>query len=410
MVRLLISLTCAALCLSLAGCWTQPVVRVVDLPRDRVEIAKVEPKRFAEATEFAWDATRAVHTPGRGWCFSPFGVDQVLLMLLNGAEGETYDTLAKGLRIGDGSLEKTNQARMATLDAIRALPGEPVLNASSLWTVQPAPLHPTYREEMLRYFGAEARKLGSAGRDAVRQVNEWVSVQTKGRITGLFESLSPNDVLIVVSTTVLDATWELPFEPGKSMAFRSPSGTRSIPALVDERTVDFAEGATWTAIRIPYRAPNLGLVVVLPKTGDVDQLVRGMNGAAWGRLIQSLESRDVKLQVPKFELRSRFALNEPLAGMGMGELFKTVNTFPRISLELATDAAVTQFVQQAVIKVDERGTQAAAATGAAAAGGMPLPTERKEFVADRPFLFAVVERTSGALLFVGCVVEPGTSE
>ena len=168
-------------------------------------------------------------------------------------------------------------------------------------------------------------------------------------------------------------------------------------------TFDYTEGATWQAVRLPYRGGELSMVVLLPKddTDPVDLLKPNLLSAA----DRGFSTTEVKLALPKWDLETTADLTDILRGWGMDGTFDGHADFSALTPD--PTFAVTQVLQQANITVGEKGTEAAAATAIiGAAGAAPPPEDVVEFVADHPFAFAIVHDPTGVPLFEGVVADP----
>jgi len=344
---------------------------------------------------------------GRGnACLSPYGVQIPLLMLLNGSQSTTFETLSSVLVSKDPTTEKHNAAQSKLLDVFSSQPRAKVKVANALWAVQPLRFKKLFQDDMAKTFDAEVRKLGSAGDGALKQVNDWVDQRTEGRIKRLFDRLSPDVALVLVDVLVLDARWSTPFAPASDRAFRTPDGEKPVASLWDGARVFRAAGeAGYSAATLGYEGSTLEATFVLPdRSGPgvgTDEFWKGLEG---GRLQRLVKGKDVEgtFQIPKFSFRTNVDVRRSLTSIGAGGLFKGGNDFSLLMHDSVFDR-VDQFVQRTVVAFDEEGTRAAAATGMDGAKSAP---GEATFVADRPFAFFVRETTSGCILFVGVVNDP----
>ena len=238
-------------------------------------------------------------------------------------------------------------------------------------------------------------------------VNAWVSERTEGRIP---ELLPPGVVdeltrLVLVNAIYLKAAWLAPFDekataPG---AFKRLDGsTIDVPTMHDTLGLRYAEGDGWQAVELPYVGRQLAMLVVVPD--DLASFEAGLDGAALDTIVGALEDERVALSLPRFGIESKLTLKDVLSAMGMPLAFDpTAADFSGITS--VDDLYISAVIHQANIDVDEEGTEAAAAT-AVVVSTTSLPPPPIPMNVDRPFLFALRDLETGAILFLGRVVEP----
>ncbi|MCW5938653.1 MAG: hypothetical protein KF884_06105 [Fimbriimonadaceae bacterium] len=385
------------------GCDTPVPPPNEPLGRDPVEIATVRPALISGATNFAFRIAAAAELgkDGKNDCVSPFSLDQALVMLLNGSEGQTYEILAKALGIGQTSLDHVNRSRMAALDRVRDIPGPAVAIANSIWMIQPYPVNHQYETDMKTFYGATVKKLGTARITALREINEWVKTKTLGRVPRLLESLDPSAEAVLLNTVTLDATWAKPFPPAKMMPFRAQGGKKTVPTLSAKVVAGVAETKTFNALRLDFTEGELSLVLMVPKAGDPARLFEGMDSQALGDVVQLSDKREeLEIQFPKFKIQARRDLRPLMTTLGCGSLYSPGNDFGNISLQLR-GSSLSDTVQSVWMEIDERGARAGAGTALSI-----TKSEADRFVIDQPFAFLVVERGSNSVLLAGVVNDP----
>ncbi len=262
---------------------------------------------------------------------------------------------------------------------------------------------------------------------ARRAINGLVAEQTAGKIPELFEAgaIDTDSRLVLTNAIYLEAGWQVPFDPsdtrpepfhrlrsgtaaateGTTGATPTGGGTTEVDMLHRQARLGYARGDGWSAVELPYRGGRLVMDAIVPDDGSFRSFQVGLEAGRLGELLASLRPREVRLALPKFTFDSALDLRGPLQALGMRTAFSEAADFSGITED--QDLQVDRVVQQAHIEVDERGTTAAAATGATIRlVSAVMPTSPVELRADRPFLFAVRDRASGALLFLGRVTDP----
>jgi serpin B len=262
-------------------------------------------------------------------------------------------------------------------------------------------------------FGAGVRLVDYA-RDAEgarRLINTWVSDETEKRIEELLQQtdVGSNTRLVLVNAVYMKAAWLYPFNPESTRegAFRRLDGASvRVPLMREHRPhpseIRAAQGPGWRAVELPYVGKQLAMLIVVPT--DL-RAFESRLAANLDSVTKALRERAVDVTVPRFGTETRANLGDLLVAMGMPTAFgegETPADFSRITNQARLQ--ISKVVHQANIDVDERGTEAAAATAVGfdvSRGDPPLVVR-----ADRPFVFAIRDVPTGAILFLGHIVDP----
>ncbi|OFW64012.1 MAG: hypothetical protein A2135_03870 [Actinobacteria bacterium RBG_16_67_15] len=269
-----------------------------------------------------------------------------------------------------------------------------------------------YLDLLARNYGAGIRLVDfrEAAEEARVAINAWVADETNDRITDLIPQGAIDELtrLVLVNAVYLDATWARPFDP--EVTFDAPffrlDGTEVSVATMHayQMTSQYAAGDGWQAIDLPYTGDELSMVIVVPDSGRFAEVEALIAVGLLGEVRTALDTAIVDLSLPKFEMRNQLSLVEALRSLGIAQAFDPgVADFTGISTE--DQLYVSDVIHEAFIAVDEAGTEAAAAT-AVIIGTTSLPTDIVSLEIDRPFLFFLQDRTTGAVLFLGRVVDP----
>lgn len=330
---------------------------------------------------------------GANRLLSPTSIDVCLRMLYFGAGGDTRRTIGRAL---DLSAEKAEGQTKADLAALRSTPMITVSNA--VFAQADAPLKRAYIQKIETIFNGTAETLPESTADAVHHINRWVSDHTKGRIPKLLDQLSRNEATVLVNAITFDGKWVNAFEKSqtKQEPFHGSKGRKVVPMM--HRTGRYAaiKSGGHTGVLLPYQGKNYSLLVVLPKPGE------SPSSALFPVLKEASQAQpaQVDLKLPRFTFTSEYQLKDPLTKIGLGPIF-TRGDFGVMSDSVSQ---VGRVIHKAMIKVNEEGTEAAAATGVvmvrAAIMAPPLT-----FHADRPFAFAIVDQNLTPL-FLGVVNQP----
>jgi serpin B len=338
---------------------------------------------------------------------SPLSVRLALAMLLPGARGDTLEQL-------EGFVGTNDPEDFGTLlGTFRNDPARAIrLSVANAAFLQPDfPVLPAYREAIEGHFGAQIENLDFGNPDAAAaHINEWVEKATERMISNLLraEHISEPTVLILVNATYFLAEWQNPFMERSTQPerFDPLEGARyEVPMMRQTRVLPYAvdDKLALEAVRIPYKATSL--VVVLPRRGRFQEVAQsfGEDNVAGLRLSE----REVELRLPRFELESTSSLKNVLLRLGVRVPFEE----GRADFSALTDHPDGLFVGEvqhgARIRVDEKGTEAAAATAVVMQRGRRGPrTGPIPFHVDRPFLFFVYDDRSDSVLFAGRCTAP----
>jgi serpin B len=243
-----------------------------------------------------------------------------------------------------------------------------------------------------------------------RRINDWVHEQTEERIPELLGRGAVDTLtrLVLVNAVYLKAAWQQPFAEGSThpAPFTLADGTTvDVPTMTTETQFGYADGDGWQAVELPYVGGQLAMTIVVPD--DLAGFVDGLDADSFAAIVDSLESSYVDLSMPKFGIETKTDLADTLAAQGMPLAFDPAAAdFSGITAE--ERLFITAVVHQANIDVDEKGTEAAAAT--AVAMGLSALPEPVTMRIDRPFLFALRDVPTGTILFLGQVADPSASE
>lgn len=347
---------------------------------------------------------------------SPYSLYAALLMLSSGAGGETATVLGRVLRTpATGKDLEAFAGEAARLTRLSS--GSQLAMAQSLWPATRFTLRPDFRQTMAGTFGASITPLDYAGdaEGAARRINAWVSERTRRRITNLVapEQFSGDMRLALVSTLWFQGEWPVPFDPEATrtgLFHLEGGGTRAVPLMSRVGWYRLGTIPGGRILEIPYQGrssdtPDHTLLILLPDRRDgLTALQRQLTGQRLEQAIEAMKETQVDLALPRFQMRARPDLMDTLERMGLGSVFRPGADLSRISPD--PGLILSSVLQETMLRVDETGTEAAAATMML----MPVLGLSEDpltpFHVDHPFLVMIRDQPSGTLLFVGRVLEP----
>lgn len=365
---------------------------------------------------FAVDLYGRLRTQQAGNLFcSPQSIATALAMTSLGARGETAAEMARTLHLSISQAELP--AAYATFLGTLRAKGQPweLSIANRLWGDRSATFLPLFLDGLRRGFDTDLGRVDFTSQpDAARaEVNQWVARQTRDKIRDL---LPPGSVtaltrLVLANAIYFRGDWTEQFDRAatKDQPFTIPGAKpRTVPLMFNKVKAGYAAlpDARAKVLELPYRGDALSMVVLLPDAPDgLGALENQLTADRLDRWIGGATRRDVLVYLPRFTVDSRFGLADTLKAMGMPSAFDPGRA-DFSGMNGARDLSISAAVHAARVEVDERGTEAAAATGLSMGVTSALPQEPAVFRADHPFLFAIRDRRSGAILFLGRLVDP----
>ncbi len=368
---------------------------------------------------FGLDLYRA--TPGKqankNIVISPASVAIALSMTQVGAAGKTADQMNTVLHdlvaAGEiGPINALDQALTSRNGTFKDTAGadQPVILriANAPFGQHGLAIVPAYLDTVARGFGAGLRIVDYAADPAAARahINGWVADQTEQRIKQLLaeQDVTRDTRLVLVNAIYLKAAWLTPFaeEATVPAAFSLADGTKiQVPTMSTFGSMRYAAGSGWQAVELPYVGDQLAMMIVVPD--DLSSFRANLSDHRFADIGSALGSGHVSLTLPKFRFSAKQDLATVLAELGMPLAFSSEADFSGITTE--EDLSITKVIHEADIAVDEAGTEAAAAT-AVVMGDTSAPGEPVTVHVDRPFVFAIRDLQTGAVLFLGQVTDP----
>ena len=378
---------------------------------------------------FAFDLYHALRETSDGNLFySPYSISMALAMTYAGARGETERQFADTLHFPllQDRLHPAFNALDAQLDprgreSTGGDESEFRLNVvNAVWGQHDYKFLEPFLDVLAAHYGAGVRPtdfVGSPEESRVR-INDWIAEQTEDRVQDLIPEDAIDNLTRMVLTNAIyfNANWFYAFSEGltKPGTFHLSNGGEveaQMMTTAKPEWFDYADGDGYQAVELPYSGRDMAMTILLPDAGNFSEFEESMDAALVSRITGDLERVNVELTMPKFKFESEFKMRETLSKMGMPNAFGELTAdFSGMDGRSCYDGdrpclLIENVFHKAFVSVDEKGTEAAAATGVVVRLASARP-EPKKVVVDRPFIFLIRDRATKSILFVGRVENP----
>ncbi|ETA82075.1 serpin family protein [Youngiibacter fragilis] len=360
----------------------------------------------ASYSDFSIELFRELVSGKENTLVSPLSVLMALSMTANGAAGDTLDEMEKLLGHGI-PLSDLNAYLHSYSDGLPDDKKSRLRIANSIWfrddegrlTVEKG-----FLQTNADYYKAAAYK--SKFDDAtLEDINSWVGKNTDGMLDSILDSIHPDAVMYLINAIVFDAEWEKVYskEHLKGGSFKSASGTTEDVEFMNSEEGLYLEDSMSTGFIKPYSKGLYSFAAILPNDGtSLDEYVGAMTGTGFLDLIQGAESTLVTAALPKFSYSYKISMNDSLKRLGMPTAFSSENAdFSRLGKSSRGNLFIGDVLHKTFISVDELGTKAGAVTKVEIREESYIET--KVVILDRPFIYAIIDNSTGLPIFIGTV-------
>ncbi len=348
--------------------------------------------------------------------FSPFSISSALAMTYTAARGETAGEMEEVLHFGlspgmVGRGFRTLMDEMSSGDLSGAESGEPftLTIANGLWVKEGFQLLEEYRQSVAEYFDAAVENLDFSGDpEGSRQtINRWVAERTLDRIQDLIPpGILGEDTRVVLTNAVyFKASWDKPFDENATSDGRfllADGSAVVVPMMNQTEFFRYCSLEGCRAVELFYAGGDASMLIVLPD-GDIQEFQDDLDVAGLERIRESMSSVNLSLTMPRFEFTATMQLSGMLQSMGMETAFS--GDADLSGFTGTKDLYISEVIHKAFVKVDEAGTEAAAAT-AVMVNIISMPPPPEEMNINRPFMFFIMDGETGTIVFMGRVMDP----
>ncbi len=372
-------------------------------PLNKIELDTRSEAFVQRGKSFAFEFVRRVNE-GRKKSFviSPLSMQFLLGMILDGARGETADEICRVLGYEAGDVQAADAFALSMLEQLPAVDKETTLSiADAVFVNNRCSILDSYRTSVVQNYDATVSDLDfSDVGEATNRINQWCSDHTNGMITHVLDQVDATVLAYLMNAVYFKSRWKEPFpaDATSQEKFLDEEGKEStVPMMKNAGSFLYQENEHFSAVRLPYGNGAFQMTVILPQKGrTVQDVVSVLDAHGWSEITDLGFMREVDVWLPRFETKFHIDLNQLLIEMGMPTAFEELKAdFGAMSPQALF---LSQVMQDAVIKVDEEGTEAAAVSTGMFATSVP---QYSTFHADHPFLYLITESSTGAILFAG---------
>jgi serpin B len=370
-----------------------------------------------KTTEFAWNFWHSLGKHDENGLLSPISILSAFSMLLVGAKSQTALDLKKALHVDTSINDDTYHHAFATyIESINKVANDEenelkVSLANRIFLQKDFKLEKHFVDVLQKSYFANIGEVNfSDAAGSASTINSWVEMKTNHKIKDLIQadSLDKDTRLVLVNAIHFKGKWEQTFKSflTKKEAFHLLNGsTKEVSMMSKEDYLRALDDSTSVAVELPFRGNRFSLVVLIPKEiHGFQQMATSMDATRLQHVMNDMQMIRVGLKLPKFRVESTINLNDVMAKLGAGNIFSEAADFSGITH--VEKLHVNKAIHKAFLEVDERGAEAAAATGIEM---MPMclpPPPELHVTVDRPFLTWIWDKTTQTVLFMSSVCDP----
>ena len=385
-------------------------------PKERKDIAltRSQTQLVSSGNTLACNMLKIIASQhSESFIFSPISLEYALAMVNNGAAGETENQIRDVIGFGDRSVKEVNEFYKYLTENLLNVDNTVAMNIANAQVFNTAigdesKYNKDYKNALTGYYNAlfEGYDFAKDNKKALSAINSWASKQTEGMINPLLDELDPYSATLLMNAIYFKGSWADKFDSSftRKEDFTKGDGAKTKVDMMNQTSnVSYYFDKNCSAISKTYGNGAFKMTFILPDEGiTTAELAKGLDRTALERIIKRKGSEEVIIKIPKFETSFTIEPNDMLKSLGMVDAFNpTKADFSSMSSHLSL--YISRVLQKARIKVEEKGTEAAAVTviDMKLTSAIPSPGEPLTFYATRPFLYTISEVSTGAILFMG---------
>lgn len=376
------------------------------IERKDIPLTKTQQGYVQANNQFAFNLLKEVYKEAqqKSFIISPLSVSYAMGVLNNGAQGNTLAQINAALGYKEGGLTALNEFAKYLMDETAKVdPSTKVEIANAVVSNKDKlVLKEKFTEDVKNYYYAEIADMSFSKDNVPGHVNGWCKDKTHGMIPKILEEVNPSDIFYILNAIYFKGIWADKFDTGKTKdeEFKKEDGSVvSVKMMHNRAKYMLSANEVYESLCLPYGNGAYNMIVLLPTEGHkVQDIVEALDYDSWKNNMAEMNSYEADVKLPKFETSYEIELNKALLSLGVEDAFDIAKADFKAMSEDA--GFINRVFQKAKIKVDEEGAEASAVTiisGVTSVG----PGGVFYFHADRPFLYAITEVSTGAVFFMG---------
>lgn len=344
---------------------------------------------------------------------SPLSISVALAMAYNGADNDTKTEMEKTLKLYGLTAEEINASYKHLIAALQSVDEKVVFElANAIFYKNGFAVKPDFLNINRNNYDAEVSSLDFNSPSAVETINNWVATKTHDKILSIIDQLNPDDRMVLLNAVYFNGIWTTEFEKEgtKLHNFTKNNGQSiDVPMMNKEDKLQYTSNSLFEAVKLPYGKGQYNMIVMLPaknkNSQNVIDALSADNLTKWGNEFKTEDH--VVVTMPRFKFSFEAGLNEVLKEMGMPKAFSDQADFSKITDQ--ENLFISSVRHKSFIDVNENGTEAAAVTSITftnTSAGPGDTVQKIYFTVEKPFVFAITEKDTGAILFMGEVQNP----
>lgn len=401
----LISACCLSVGMLTSCSEDEPVTPNVKYNPGTIKLTTAQQAQVENSNEFAWKFFKEVSKGEQQDVFvSPLSVTYALGMLANGAVGDTQKEILEGLEFRSGKVDDINSlCHQLMMESPKLDKSTKVSIANAVVANKNKPLQPDFKNVVEKQYQALVTNQDFSSPATLSFINLWASELTHGMVPKLLDRVHPDAVTYLLNALYFKGIWYHKFDKKRTQqeSFTQADGKKLTVKMMHQKERFFAaENDNYQTVVLPYGNGSYEMVVLLPREGkDLSSLLQTMDAKKWKDNLKNTYSSEVDLKLPRFTSAYTRELNDVLKLLGMNTMFERGKA--DLTKMSKAKAFVSMVLQKAKIEVDEEGSKAAAVTVVETLDAAAPPSKPIMFHANRPFMYAIVEHSTGTIFFMG---------
>ena len=400
MKRILFALMAIAATIS---CEKAAVDEPATTERKDIVLTRAEQEILTSGGEFSFNLLKEMYKSDEQLFMSPLSAQAALMMVANGASGETYEQIVKTIGYEKYSTEELNSMYRKIVEGLTEVDTSTDFEmANSIWTAKGMDVNKTFQELLEENYNAESGDVDFHSQSEIDRINKWCDDKTHGMVPSIIDGPNGNLKLLILNALYFKGQWSHKFDKNNTSkgTFKSLSGEEvQLDFMRQTEKFSYSVNEEFQLCSLPFGNKGFCMDILLPCNNvDFIDFINHLDYKKFSVNLGMLQTSELMLSIPKLKFDYECQLSDVLKKMGMSMPFSPEADFCNINNK--EDLTISEVKQKAAFEMDEEGAKAAAVTSVGMTNGVG-PAPSVIFFADRPFVFTIRETSTNAILFLG---------